>query len=438
MKKLFWVLLLSYTAFHLGYSVMRYSVFQGTSSGDFNRVYQEAKEWRLTLIPDLKKESLGHPHPPFYYTILLILDTILGGRQNLTYFFYFLQFLLFPLAVVCLAQAAWLGQGSPPLMAYGVATVLVVNFQPFLETLAQHKVEGVEFFLICLGILAFRRKRDMLCGGLVMLAANLKYMPALLLAHFCVKRQWKVLLGSLIGVALVCATLYASFGPQSLSSGFFRQAVGLFIDHKHEGNAPGASVEMQTLSGTVNRWFARPVPPTPFMHYIRVGSYMPVPNPALAFGTAGVLKILAGLGWLFFIRRKWGVQTREGKWQSHLLEISLTLVMIFVISQASRVHYAILVLPAFVFVGLLLVQQGRTFPLREKCLFGLAYTFTGMLIPGGLLNRLPPHPVWEHMYSWMYLWWSLPFYGILLLGVCILLLHHRMQGRAATAPSNQH
>lgn len=424
LRKFLWALALGYTALHLGYSVVRYSVFQGSSSGDFNRVVQESKMWR----------GYSHPHPTFYYMILLGLDAVLGGRQNLTYFFYFLQFLIFPLAVVCLARAAWIGRAPPPPAAYGVATVLTVNFQPFLETLAQHKVEGIEFFLICLAILVFRRRRDLLCGGLVMLAANLKYLPAFLVLHFGAKREGRVLLGSLLGAALIGAALITTLGPDSLSAGFFRQAVGLLADHQHEGNTPGASVEMQTLSGTVNRWLARPEPGTAFMDYIRVGSYMPVPNPALAFGVAGFLKFLALGGWLFFLRRKWKGQERERAWKSHLLEISLTLVMIFILSQASRVHYSILVLPAFVIVGLLLVQQGRIVPLREKCLFGLAYSLTGMVIPGGLLNRLPPDPLWEHMHSWRYLWWSLPFWGLVLLGFCILSLRPNLE-RSAQAES---
>lgn len=315
LKRILWGALLAYTALHLTYSVVRYDVFSGLSSGDFNRAYGESMEWKSFLNASAQR---WHFHPPFYYTILLGVDALLGGRQNVVYFFYGIQFLLFPLAIVCLVKTVWEGQGRPSWAAYGVAAVLAVNFQPFLETLAQHKVEGLEFVLICVALLAFRRGRDLWCGSLLMLAANLKYLPALLLVHFGAKREWKR-------------------------------------------------------------------------------------------------------------------QEREEKWPRHLLEISLTLVMILVISQASRVHYAILALPAFLIVGLILYQQGRTFPLREKLLFGLAYACTGMLIPGGLLNRLPPHPVWGRMHSLMYLWWSLPFYGVLLLGFCAMLMYHRILKQGVTS-----
>ena len=427
LKRILWAAVLLYSALHLGYSIVRYDVFSGASSGDFNRAYLEALEWRTSMGAGA---AVWHFHPPFYYAILLGLDSLLGGRQPVTYFFYFIQFLLFPIAVACLVKAAYAGTKRPPLAAYGIAAVLALNFQPLLETLAQHKVEGIEFFLICLAILAFRRSRDLVCGGLLMGAANLKYLPALLIVHCGIKREWKILLGSLAGAAVVSGVVFAAFGPRVLSSGFLGQAAGLMLDHKHEGNTPEASVEMQTLSGTVNRWFARPAPPTPFMQYICVGSYMPVPNPKRAFRVALILKLLAVAGWVLWIRRKRSREKEPGG-TLHLLEISLTLAMILVISQAARVHYSILVLPGFILVGLLLAQPQRRFGLPEKCLFGLAYALTGMLIPGGLLNHLPPHPVWGQSYSLMYLWWSLPFYGILLFALSAALCHHRIRKGAS-------
>lgn len=422
-KRVLWALLLAYTLLHLASSVTQYSIFRGASSGDFNRAYLEASEWKASLAGSARSWNL---YPPFYYALLLGVDAWAGGMRNCAFFFYFLQFLFFPAALLCLTRAVWTGPSRPPWFAYGVTTVLAVNFQPFLETLALHKVEGIEFLLICLGLLAFRRKRHLLCGGLLMAAANLKYLPALLLVHFGLKREWRVLWGAAVGAALVAGVLVAAFGPRMLTFGFLDKAAALMLDHRHEGNRPEASVEMQTLSGTVNRWLARPSPPMTFTEYLQRGGYVPVPNPSLAYGLAGTLKVLAILGWIFFLRRRWREREREARWPLHVLEISLTLTMIFVISQASRVHYSILALPAFVAVGLLLAQRGGTFRIRWKVLFGLAYFLTAMVIPGGVLNKLPPHPVWGQTHSWMVLWWSLPFYGVLLLGLCAIGMHREL------------
>jgi hypothetical protein len=423
-KRALWTALLLYTALHLAYSVTRYSVFNGESSGDFHRVYQETAEWEASLDSPLRN---WHLHPPLYYVLLRWVDALAGGMRRCAFIFYFLQFLFYPVALLYLTRAVWIGPSRPPWAAYGVTAALVINFQPFLETLAMHKVEGIEFLLICIALWAFRRHRDLLCGGLLMAAANLKYLPALLLVHFGAKREWKVLLGSLLGAAAVLGVVFASFGPKVLSSGFFGHAAALMLDHQHEGNRPEASVEMQTLSGTVNRWFARPAGETSFAHYLLIGSYVPVPNPALALGLAKALKGLAVIGWLLFLFRGGGNRReREDRWPLHLLEVTVSLVMILVISQASRVHYSILVLPGFVAVGLLLIQRFGSFRWSDKALFGLAYALTGMLIPGGLLNKLPPHPEWGQLHSWMVLWWSLPFYGVVLLGLCAVRMHRRL------------
>lgn len=424
LRRLLWAALAVYTVLHVGYSVVRYSVFSGASSGDFNRVYQEAAEFKQGLASGKPLEGVFHP--PFYYLVLLATDTVAGGRFRSILFFYFLQFLLFPAAIWFLARAAWAGPGRPTPGAYGLAAALTFNFQPLLETLAQHKAEGIEFFLICAAVWALSKGRRVLSGTLIMLAANLKYLPAILLAHFFVKREKRVLLGALAGGAIIAGLLWFAFGDAIAHSSLLRNVSAQFFSHRYEGTLPEASVEMQTLSGTVNRWFARPEPPAVFMDYIRQGSYMPVPNPAFAQNLALALKGLAVIIWLWFIRRRWSAQPAGKGWVLHLLEISVTLVMILVISQASRVHYSILLLPAFVWMGLILYQKGRQFSLQERCLFWLAYALMGMLIPGGLLNRLPPHPVWGQHYSWMFLWWSLPFYGALLLGLCALRMHRRI------------
>ena len=428
-KALFLALLL-YSFLHLGYSVLRYNAFSGISSGDFNRVYQEATYWvrSATYSPD------GVWHPPFYYWLLITLDRWLGGQQNLIYFFYFLQFLLFPWAIHLLVQSVRAPSsrfGFPVL--YGASAILVLNFQPLLETLAQHKVEGIEFFLICLAIWAFRREKDGLCGAAVVLATNLKFLPGILLLYFLVKREWKVLWGAAAGMGILLMILIFSFSAQTLRSGLIQQPMDQLFSHRLEGTSPNASVEMQTLTGMVNRWLAKPKPPTSFMEYITRGSYMPVPQAKLAQALSVGLRLLLLAGWLALIRHRWRRTERQARWSLFLLEISVTLVMILVVSQAARVHYGILLLPGFVILGLLLLQQSSAFHLTEKLLFFVGYGLSAMVVPGGLLNRLPPHPMWGTRYSQWYLWWSLPMWGYLLLGLCAVLCWKRAFKRGTAA-----
>ncbi len=420
-RKLVWAVVIAYSLLHLGYSVVRYGVFAGLSSGDFNRVYQEATNWASssTYSPDS-----GVWHPPFYYWMLLHLDKVVGGQKNLIYVFYFIQFPLFALAIRWMARA---GKQSASLgMLYLVTAALTVNFQPLLETLAQHKVEGLEFALIALAILAYRRGWDLLCGAAVAVAANMKFLPGILVLYFLIKREWRVMWGVLLGEGVILLLLANSYGLETLRFALFQHPMDLLFSHKHEGNFPQSSVEMQTLTGMVNRWLARPAPGYSFMYYIETENYMSVPDPALAQRIAGFLRLFLAGVWVWFIRGR-AASGREKAWPRLQLELAFTLVMILMISQAARVHYGILLLPAFVAVGLMLYQQGRRFGRLEKTLFLTAYGLSAMVIPGGFLNKLPPLPVWGHNWSDLYLWISLPVYGYILLGICVLLCARRLK-----------
>lgn len=421
-RRAFWGLVIAYSLFHLGYSILRYSIFTGTTDGDFISAHQQATDWAKAGTYSAKT---GVWHPPFYYWLLLHLDRIVGNRQRLAYFFYFLQFLLFPLAIRWIARSA--DRGTRPLaFLYLAAAALCVNFQPFLETLALHKVEGIEFTLVALALICYRRKWDLLCGVAVVLAANLKYLPGILIPYFLVKREWKVLLGMVLTEAALVLLLTAQYGAETIRFALLQHPLDLLFSHRHEGTLPEASVEMQTLTGAVNRLLARPDPRLGFMWYIETENYMPVSYPQAAQAISGGLRLLLSGVWLVFIRRRVPEADRERAWPRLLLELSFTLVMILVVSQLARVHYAILVLPAFVCVGLLMIQDPRRFGRLEKGLFLASYGLSAMIVPGGALNRLPPLPIWGQEYSNLYLWASLPVWGYLLLGLCVLLCARRL------------
>ncbi|MBI3321301.1 MAG: DUF2029 domain-containing protein [Candidatus Omnitrophica bacterium] len=416
-QRLLLVLLIGYSLAHLTYSICRYNIFAGGGSGDFHRAFYEAEAWRQTGA--LSLESVLHP--PLYYLILRPFTHL--EFRSVAYLFYFAQFLLFPLAVILLVKAVSPAQ-KPTALEYLIAGVLTVNFQPFLETLAMHKVEGIEFVLICAVIYCFRKRRDVLTGMLVFLAANLKYLPGMLAVYFILKRESRVVKGLLVALLLYLLILLPVCGVQGLWVYGIRYPLAMVLEHKHEGTLPEAGMEFQTLTGTVNRWFAG----TGVMAlHFRTQAYQPVLHAWWAFVIAGLLKVILGSCYLLRIRKAWRVSQREAQWPFYQLELSLTLLLIFVMSPASRVHYAILLLPAFVSTALLWYHHPWVFRWKERVLFVLAYALTAWILPGGLLNRLPPHPLWGEKYSYAYLWFSLPFYGYLLLGWCIVLCDSRLK-----------
>lgn len=413
------VLAVCYSVLHLGYSIVHYTIFSADMyrSRDFARVFLEAKAWRDTgLLPSFE----GILYPPLYYVLVLPL-THLDFRM-VTYLLYGAQFLYFPIAVCVLVNAVSPAR-APSAIEYVIAAVLTVNFQPFLETLAQHKVEGIEFLLICLALSALRRRHDLLAGSLIGLAASLKYLPAVLAGYFVVKREWKVVQGLLITLLVCVLVLLPFYGVGNLWLYGVWYPLLFFFGHTYAGTGPQANLEWQNLSGAINRWFAGW--DTMVVHFDTEGN-MPIAHPQLALGIAAILKGLLGGGYLFLIRRPLNSFNRQTQWAVSLLELSLTLLLISVFASATRMHYAILLLPAFVSTALLLFQHPQHFHGTEKWLCVLAYSLTAMVIPGGLLNQLPPHPLWGAQHSYFYLWMSFPFYGHVLLGGCLVLCHRRL------------
>ena len=418
LMKLLLALLVAYSVAHVGYSILRYNpISYPYVSGDFGRAYGE-----MLLVRD---HAVLAPHevlhPILYYVLLRPLAPL--PFTTVVKLLYFSQFILYALAIWWMVKAAS-GASRPRAIDYLLVTLLTVNFQPFLETVALHKVEGIEFMLICLAIYSFRKRRDVLTGALVVLGANLKYLPGLLGLYFLVKREGRVIAGMLVALALCLVVSVVAVSEAGTPwTSVVTYPLALLFDHQHEGNRPEASIEFQTLSGTVNRWL---VGPEGMVTHFKTQSYATVSHPGLAVAIAAVLKLgLVGL-YLYTMRRRWTVRTRETQWPVVLCELSLTLTMIFVIAQASRVHYAILLLPAFVNTALLLRRYPDVLGWPERFLFAAAYSLTAILIPGGLLNRLPPHPLWGSHHSFAYLWFSLPFYGHLLLGACLLRCRARL------------
>lgn len=409
--------LVAYTMLHVGYSLMRYHIVSGAASGDFLRVFTEAQRWKATGILDVRAVL----YPPLYYALLAPLTAF--DFRAVCYGFYGIQFVLFPMAIVFLVQAVPKGRMSA-VTAYTVATMLTANFQPLLETLALHKVEGIEFVLIALAIALFRRRHDLWTGVLTFIAGNLKYLPGLLAIYFVLKREWRVVLGLGAALAVYFVVLTPVFGARTLGSFYVTYPMTMLLKHEQEGTRAEASLEFQTLTGTVNRWF---VDQAGMKQHLNGQNYVPVPHAKLAFLIGGCFKlILLGL-YVWYVRHRWRPALRERQWPQYLCEISLTLVLTFVIIPASRVHYAILLLPGFVVIGLLLYGHAAWFRWPEKLTFALAYALAGMIIPGGALNLLPPHPVWGKAHSLAYLWMSLPFYGYLVFALCVVLCDRRLR-----------
>ena len=419
-KRGLFFLLLVYTLAHLAYSVICYNpITHPVIGSDVYVSYLEAAHWRETGEFVLMGNT-DVAYPAFYYLLLRSLTVL--PYHTISLFLYGFQFVLFFLAAALLVKAV--SNGSPDPMAYGIAAILILNFQPFLETMSLHKVEGLEFFLICAIIAAFKKGRERWAGFLLFCATFLKYLPGILILYFLVKGKGKVL-GYFAGACLIYFLfLWLSLEGKSAGALGFGHTLGLLGFSPLDTNQLVANFEWQSLSGTINRLLVQMDPRTLAQHLVR-SQQIPLDQPLAAHQLALVLKGLLLGAYLWLIWRRRSSQEDQRTWPLVCIEISLTLVLLAVLPQAFRTHYGILLLPAFLMGGLLLYRYREIFRLPEKILFGAAYLLSGMVIPGGLLNRLPAHPELGSVYARWYLWWSLPFYGYAILTVCLLLCYKR-------------
>ena len=420
------VLFLLYSAAHLVYSIQHYNpVTAPAVSGDFLRTYREASElksqWERTRGLSITQNDHLY-HPLTYYVALWPLVGL--GEKRVCLLLFLLQFILFPWAIVLLVRSV--ARESVTWVEYALSFALAVNFHPFLETLAQHKTEGVEFFLICAAVYALGRGREVGCGALVCAAAGLKYLPAVLVLFFLIKRQTRVLLG-FFGAALILLVLLAAvFGVPAIQPLLAHHVFRLLFSGEVQSNRQESYIEFQSVSGAVKRWFSAVEPGQTFSNLLEAGSGRVV-HPAAARFLSFLLQALLTVPFVWLTGSPWHVRREERRWPLYLLELSLGLTMLVVLIQAIRLHYAILLLPAYILTGLVLYRHRSEVPLRGKLLFGLAYLLGGIVIPAGLLRFLPASLVWGRLHFQVYLWTSGPVIGYLLLGVAILLCHKRLR-----------
>jgi len=411
--------LIFFSLLRLEFNVAKYNPThaQWARGGEFTEVYRSAVELKKGNSP-----FAGRPHPlhPLLYFLILQPFTYFKYKYA-AYFFYFSQFIIFPAAIFFLVKAVSDGNPPPP-AAYGIAAILAINSQPLLETLSRYKVEGLEFFLISLALLAFKRKKDLLTGALLFIAFNLKYYPGILIVYFMVKRELKVLAGVGITALVLLFVLAAFYGLEKVWFFTLQHPFGYFFDTAPTIDGTFSSLEWQSLHAAINRLSILSVSASDFSALVREVVTLSLTRPWLSLGLAIFLKIFLGGLYFYFIRNHWAMNQREEKWPFYLLEISLTLLMLPVFLHYFRHHYGILILPAFVITGLVLYQRWNLFRLKEKILFGTAYFLSGVEGPPELLYHIPPLAGWAENYWWpLYLGMSFPFYGYLLLGGCVIL-----------------
>lgn len=394
-----WLLGVLGVAAVLHLAIMLHFAF-GRSGPDFWILFKGAREWtRGGSMYDLEAvltNHFGHVFkvPPFYG----MLFTPFATQDGLRILFY--HRLLNVLLLAITALLLFRGFGVRLLSALGAGTLLLFNMRPIADTIAYGQIDIMLLLLLVITLLALRRGWGIVAGVAVALATLFKLYPAVLLALFVVRRQWRAVAGFVLGMLLCNGLALAIIG-------WGEHRTYLFEVVPRIGGGT-AWVENQTLNGFVGRLLSDGIRAEKLDH------------PLLSLVTYGGFALaLAGTLWL-------ALQPTRRDSPRFALQVGLFAILMVLFVPAAWMHYqTITLLPMF---AVLLFAATEGLHRWQAALFGGAYA----LIAFG--NQ------WSFYDSAMLdvltvLGTSYKFYGVVLLTVVIVSCLLRPQPAAMPMPA---
>ncbi len=383
---LWWVgggLLWLYTVGHYLHGAFGYRGY-----GDFVLLLEAVRQWRATGA--FASDGV-YLYPPLFYLLNLPLAA-LSNEVAITVMLIVNQFLL----VACLSLLAQALAPRPGWRLWlWVLLPVALNFRPLLLLLSMAKIELAQLTLLLGALVVFQRGRSWLTGSLVACSGMLKPLPLVLVGYWAWKRQWRVVAGWLLTIA-VCVTVAGTvFGFQAVGSYFFNVALP-----RGENLSPLYWYENQSLLGVAARLF-HPVQPNQFSVYL-------IQRPADALLGWGLR--LALLLWLGVLLRPGRPMSRErvaGEW-------SVTITGMLLLSPFSRDYYAVFLMPAYLLLAHALVRREGGWRSPAGWCGVLSYLMVGQGFPLGIIRRLPSLiPGIDNFHA--YLHYGIPTAGYLLL-----------------------
>jgi hypothetical protein len=194
-------------------------------------------------------ERYAYPNPPIMAILLepiAHLPPLLGSL-----FWYYLKATMAVLAIIWTFRLVETRDQPFPVWAQGLTVALAVR--PILGDLTHGNVNLFILFLVVAGLLAFRHRRDALCGLLLALAIACKLTPALFIPYFVWKRAWKTLGGCLIGLGIFLFLIPAAYLGSERNWTLLRSWVDQMITPYLVKGAVTTEHQNQSLPGVVYR-----------------------------------------------------------------------------------------------------------------------------------------------------------------------------------------
>ena len=334
---------------------------------------------RLVCGEDVYVEGT-YPNPPLLGIVLYSLTLLPPVASGLTWY------------ALKVAMAAWsirwaldVACGSWRLKGpWVLAAVVLVSHRPLLGDLQHGNVNILILFLVLLGLKAFRHGHDCVAGLFISLATAFKVTPALFIAYFAFKRQWRIFGWTVVGLCLHLAVFPSLvLGPVrnlELLGSWVNVMVYPYVFH---GTVETTQVN-QSLPGTVFRLFTDS-PGIEIEDHIA----FPVNWFSLDLDTAfWIVKLLVAalIIWLCAICRT-NMQNRSN-WLL-ACEYGLVFIAMLLIAERSwKHHYVTMVLPYAVLVTQTSIRsQSSAFRFYLAGTLAASFLFMAMTSnwPGGLL-----------------------------------------------------
>ncbi len=316
----------------------------------------------LYKLDEIRANHFGHAYklPPFYMIFFLPYATADDMRVLVGFRVINVTLLLASAGLLANMLRSALGWKT----ALAAVAVVVGLMQPAFDTIAIGQTDIFLLVLLVLMLIGLRSRRSWLVGLPLALAISFKIYPLLLMGLLVIRREWRSLLWTMLGLILFNGLAVAVVG--------WRPHL-IWLTEVLPSLGGGSSwVENQTLNGFLSRLI---------MDSMRLE---PIRDPLLDLLTYGSFVLVAGISFLLVLPR-----TDRDK-PGFMLQYSLLPLVLVLAVPAAWIHYStITILP---FVALVWHAAVQKLSLRQACAAALAFGliaygnqwsfFTGTRHPG--------------------------------------------------------
>jgi len=374
-KALLWLLIFGYVPFLLAHGVEAWS----RPAVDFPPIYSATKvafdQHRSPYGPDAFEEqalALGRAVPPYIYpppSLLLFFPLHLFDYDNAKAFMLVVNHLCFLFATVFLFRNVYREDfaHAPNQLTAGLVLIYILLFDPAVVTLHLGQVNLLLLVCVCLTWNALKRNAGAFAIAIPLsLAIVIKTYPVLLLPLLVFRRRYKAAAFTIGLYGLYCIASYFLL-PHELWPDWITKVAP-------QGTEPHAGPWNQNIRAFV----ARALMPNPFCQPLTE-----LPGLAKPLIMLLSLPVFGATLWASFLSAR-----RSDSPRTIDLEMSVTLLMIFLIAPVSWEHHFVYLLPALVLVLLMLFSgeirgQWRWITALSLCLIAWRLPFTAPWLTKG-------------------------------------------------------